>query len=88
MCGGALSGRLQEVLSAVIPTIFSGGLVSARVHHPPVPSSQDTFHDGPERSRARPYLARRSEPLPARTVQRGSGMRGKEALNLRNQPEK
>src|ERR1035437_609378 len=39
------------------------------------PSSQHALQNGPEPSRARLYLARRSEPLTARTVLRGSGMR-------------
>ena len=43
--------------------------------------------NGPEQSRARLHLARRSEPLTARTVLRRSIMRGKAARNLRNEPE-
>jgi hypothetical protein len=57
-----------------------GGHQGATTPHfdpPPFPSFQEAFQNGPQRSRARPYLARRSEPFTARTVLKGSGWRGK-----------
>ncbi len=68
------------------PATFSHS-VRKGIHNPPFPSSQDALRNGPEQSRARPYLARRSEPLTARTVLRGSQRRGKAGRDLRNQPE-
>ena len=52
-------------------------LVLARISDRAFPSSKErgVFENGPERSRARRSLARRSEPLTARTVLRESGMR-------------
>ena len=66
--------RLAACINQLAQNIVRDGVARVPFTIKIEPSDQ-AFRNGPQRTRARPYLARRSEPLTARTVPRGSQRR-------------
>jgi len=59
------SSRLKMAFAVVSerPVRWQRFSIPQAIHHSPFPSSQDALQNGPQRSRASLYLARRSESL-------------------------